>query len=63
MHQSPAWQASCSQLPRWIHERLARVLERHDRSLEGDDDAPGVLAEELPALRRTTMRPRPTGTF
>lgn len=34
----------------WVHERLARVLGRHGRSLEGDDDTPSVLAEEQPAL-------------
>jgi hypothetical protein len=34
----------------WVHERIARVLERHGRSLEGEDDAPSVLAEEQPVL-------------
>ena len=38
------------QVATWVHERLARVLERHGRSLEGDDDAPSVLADEQPAL-------------
>jgi hypothetical protein len=38
------------QVATWVHERLARVLARHGRSLEGDDDAPSVLAEEQPAL-------------
>jgi len=38
------------QVATWVHERLARVLEPHGRSLEGDDDAPSVLADEQPAL-------------
>jgi hypothetical protein len=38
------------QVATWVHERLARVLERHGRSLEGHDDAPSVLADEQPVL-------------
>ena len=38
------------QVATWVHERLARVLERHGRSLDGHDDAPSVLADEEPAL-------------
>jgi hypothetical protein len=38
------------QVATWVHERLARVFERHGRLLEGDDDTPSVLADEQTVL-------------
>jgi hypothetical protein len=41
-----------TEVARWTHERLGRVLERHGRSLDvlACDDAPDLLAQEQPAL-------------
>jgi hypothetical protein len=38
------------QVATWTHQRLARVLERHGHSLDAEDDAPNVLANDQPAL-------------
>jgi Transposase zinc-binding domain/Putative transposase len=38
------------QVATWTHQRLARVLERHGHSLDAEDDAPNVLADDQPAL-------------
>jgi hypothetical protein len=42
----------------WVHERLARLLERHGRSPESDDDAPSMLAEDLVARLVALIPPR-----
>ncbi len=39
-----------AQVAAWTHARIERVLERHGRSLDGDHDAPDVLAQEQLAL-------------
>jgi hypothetical protein len=39
-----------AQVAAWTHATIARVLERHGRSLEGASDAPDPMADEQPVL-------------